>query len=86
MTTAHSPLSVLFAQASQIAKTIKAVERGEYTDARIDRARSKDSVKFAVAMDDKLVTVEIPWATIRETSETAMQAYILKLMQKSRNH
>lgn len=86
MTTKHSPVSALKAQASAIAATLKAAERGDKLPVRyaesIEAARARGSFKVAIAMDDKIVTVEIPWATIRETEEAALVEYILNLMRE----
>jgi hypothetical protein len=89
MTTSHSPLRALKAQADAIAKLIKAVERGENPvedrGGKIAAARNRESVKVGVVMDDKIITLELPWATIRETSEVGMAEYILKLMRGQRD-
>lgn len=89
MTTAKSPLRVLKAQADKIAKTVKAVERGENPiedrGGKIAAARDKPGIKFGVVMDDKVITVEMTWATIRETSEVGMAEYILKQMREARD-
>lgn len=89
MTTKHSPLSALKAQADKIAKTLKAAERGEKIDVRfarkLDEARSKESFKVGIVMDDKVITVEMPWATIRTTSEVGLAEYILNQMRETRN-
>lgn len=90
MTTAQSPLRVLKAQADKIAKTVKAVERGESPiedrGGKIAAARDfRDSVKFGVVMDDKIIMIDMPWATIRGFSEVAMSEYILKQMRGSRD-
>lgn len=86
MTTAYSPLHVLKAQADKIAATIKAAERGEKIDVRfaekIEAARGKESVTFGVVMDDKIITVEMPWVLIRETSEAGIAEYILDQMRR----
>lgn len=86
MTTAHSPLHVLKAQADKIAATIKAAERGEKIDVRfaekIEAARGKESVIFGVVMDDKIIKVEMPWVLIRETSEAGIAEYILDQMRR----
>jgi hypothetical protein len=56
MTTRHSPLAQLKAQADRIAATLKAAERGEKIDVRfaekIAEARSKESFRVGVVMDD----------------------------------
>jgi hypothetical protein len=84
MTTARSPLRVLKAQADRIAKMLKAIERGE--DGRADvggkiaAARAKASVSFAVAMDDKVVKVELSWTAIHTASESQIAKFILEQM------
>lgn len=88
MTTSQSPPQVLRAQSDKIARIIKAVERGENpvedVGGRITAARGREAVKFAVAMDDKVLVVDMPWATIRIMSEAAIGAYILKQMRGGR--
>lgn len=89
MTTSQSPLSVLKAQADAIAKTIKSAERGEKVDVRfaekIEAARDKESFKVGIVMDDKVITIEMPWATIRKTSEVGLAEYILRQMREARD-
>lgn len=86
MTTARSPLRRLKAQADKIAAALKAAERGEKIDIRfaekIAAARAKDSVTFAVVMDDKFLKLEIPWAMIRDNGEAAISRWILDHMRK----
>jgi len=88
MTTSHSPLRVLKAQADMIAKTIKAVERGENPiedrGGKIAAARHKPGFKVGVVMDDKVITIDMAWAMIRANSEVGLAEYILKLMRGSR--
>lgn len=89
MTTAHSPLPQLKAQADRIASALKAAERGGAialdTGNRIAAARARASITFAVVMDDKVLKIEMPWATIRETSEAGIAEYILNQMREARN-
>ena len=89
MTTSRSPLSQLKAQADKIAATLKAAERGEKIDVRfaekIEAARTKESFKVGIVMDDKIITIEMPWATIRGTNETGIAEYILNQMREARN-
>lgn len=89
MTTAQSPLSQLKAQAHKIAALLKAAERGEQIDVRfaekIAAARDKDSFTVGIVMDDKVLKIEIPWTTIRQTSEVGLAAWILDQMRESRN-
>lgn len=88
MTTSHSSLSRLKGQADKIAQMIKASERGEKIDVRfaekIREARTKEVFVVGIAMDDKFLKIDIPWVTIRQTSEVALAAYILKQMKGSR--
>lgn len=88
MTTSQSPLRVLKAQADKIAKTLKAAERGEAVAddpaGKIAASLARGFVKLAVAMDDKIVTIEMPWSKVRETSEAGMSEYVLDLMRGSR--
>jgi hypothetical protein len=89
MTTKNSPLSVLKAQADKIAATLKAAERGEKVDARfaekIADACNKDSFNVGIIMDDKIITLEMPWVTIRSADEAGLAEYILKQMQETRD-
>jgi hypothetical protein len=89
MTTRHSPLSALKAQADRIAATIKAAERGEAIDARfaekLEAARGRESFKVGIVMDDQVITIDMPWATIRATGEVGLSEYILKQMRGSRD-
>lgn len=89
MTTAHSPLRVLKAQADHIAKLVKAISRGENPTedrgGKLAAARNRDSVKFGVVMDDKVLTIDMTWVTIRETSEVGISEFILKQMRDARD-
>ena len=89
MTTKHSPVSQLKAQADRIAATLKAAERGDKIDARfaqkIAEARTKESFKVGVVMDDKVITIDMPWATIRGTTEAGLAEWILDQMREARN-
>lgn len=89
MTTKDSPPFILKAQADRIAATLKAAERGETVDFRfadkIAASRGKERFKIGIVMDDKVITIEIPWATIRETSEAGIAEYILKQMREARD-
>ncbi len=86
MSTKNSPVRVLKAQADKIAATLKAAERGDKIDARfaerIAEARTKDSFKVAVVMDDKVITLDMPWTTIRGTTEAGLAEYILNQMRE----
>ena len=88
MTTKHSPLHLLKAQADKIAAMIKAAERGERIGVRfaekIAAARAKPSLKIGVVMDDKVFTLDLPWTTIRGTSEAGLAEYVVNLMREAR--
>jgi hypothetical protein len=89
MTIAHSPLRVLKSQADHIAKLVKAISRGENPmedrGGKLAAARDRDSVKFGVVMDDKVITIDMTWVTIRETSEVGIAEYILNQMRGARD-
>ena len=60
VTTSQSPVSKLKKQSDQSARILKAAERGEQIAAydpagKIAAARKTDRVKFAIAMDDKVI-------------------------------
>lgn len=84
MTTAQSPPSALKAQADRIAALLKAAERGERIDVRfaekIAEARGRPSIKVGIVMDDKVLTPEIPWETIRGLSEAELSGWIINQM------
>lgn len=88
MTTSRSPLSALKRQADNMAAMLKAFERGEKIDspfaAKLEAARGRDSLKFAVVMDDKVISIEMPWAMIRETGEVGIAEWILRQMRGAR--
>ncbi len=89
MTTKHSPVAKLKAQADQIAALLKTAERGEKIDVRfakiIEQARNKEAIKFAVAMDDKLVIITMPWTKIREADERGLSELIVREMQEKKD-
>lgn len=90
MTTSLSPLSRLKAQADNIARIVKAIERGEDViedrGGKIAASRALGRTKFAIVMDDKIISVEMSWATIAESSETEISSMILGEMRGSRQH
>jgi hypothetical protein len=86
MTTAQSPLCAIKAQADRIAALLKAFERGEKIDTRfaekLEAARDREAIKFAIVMDDKVISIEMLWATIKETSEVGLSEWIVKHMRE----
>lgn len=71
-------------QAEVIAATLKRAERREPIpedkSGKIAASRDKDSVKFAIVMNEKLISITMDWTFIAETSETAIVEYIFKHM------
>jgi len=90
MTTAQSPHALLKAQADKIASALKAAERGESTVTsdpygKITRARTqKNSIRFAVVMDDKVIRIKMTWAAIRKMDEAGISEFIVKQMLEAR--
>lgn len=88
MTTSHSPLRVLKTRADRMAAALKAAERGESIAhdpaGKLLAARARESVKFAVVMDDKLLSIEMTWEKIKSTSEVGIAEYLLKHMRQAR--
>lgn len=84
MTTSKSPLRKLKAQADNIAKIMKAIERGEKVAAdpagKIAAALARGLVKFGIVMDDKVITLEMPTTLIRASSEAAISEWIVNYM------
>lgn len=71
MTTASSPESVLRKQSDHIAAQLKRM-----------RPDAKKTLAVGVAMDDKLIKIEILWSTVAEYSERELSDYVLGLMRR----
>lgn len=88
MSTSHSPLRKLKAEADRCAAKLKSMERGEAVEndpaRKVAAALARQSITFGVVMDDKVLKIEMPWAAIREYSEAGLSEYILKHMRGSR--
>ena len=88
MTTSHSPLRKLKAQADKIAATIKATERGENLvpdpAGKLSDARGKEGITFGVVMDDKVLKITMAWSVIKTMSEASISEYILRHMRGAR--
>lgn len=82
MTTAETPTHILKAQADKIAKTLKssAAQQPNVTGLALG-VTLPENVTFAVVMDDKVLKLTMPWATIREKAEAEVSGFILKQMQ-----
>ena len=88
MSTAHSPLRKLKLEADRCAAKLKALERGEPVNGdplgKVAAALARPSITFGVVMDDKVLKIEMPWASIREHSEASLSAFILRHMRGAR--
>jgi hypothetical protein len=88
MTTAQSPLNYLKRQADAIAKSLKAIERGEMVASdpagKLAAARERDGLSIALVMDDKVLKIDLAWAKIKDTSEAGISEFIVKHMRESR--
>lgn len=84
MTTSKSPLRKLKAQADNMASVLKAASRGEKVASdpagKIAASIAKGEIAFGVVMDDKIVKITMTWATIRETDEAGISAWIVEYM------
>lgn len=91
MTTSHSPISKIKAQADKIARVLAMMERGEPVPAALDpggkvaAARGRDAITVGIVMDDKLIKVTITWATIKECGEVGLSAWIVRQMRDERD-
>ncbi|MDB5358812.1 MAG: hypothetical protein JWO51_109 [Rhodospirillales bacterium] len=86
MTTKNSPIAKLRAQALKIAKTLKDAECGKATvpdpGGKLAASLAKGEVTVGVAMDDKIIQITMPWATVRETDEAGLVEFILVQMRE----
>lgn len=84
MTTSRSPISKLKAQSDNIARILKAVERGEDViedkGGKIAASRQRGVTQFAVVQDDKIITVTMAWDQIKSSTEAEISAMILREM------
>lgn len=84
MTTAQSPIGKIRKQATKIARTLKAALTDPHP--RFDAARKNPGFKAGIVMDDKVITLNVPWETIRETSEVALTEWIIKQMREIKDN
>jgi len=84
VTTAQSPAEKVRAQAMHIAALLLAIERGDLPKGmsadKLAKARSRDTFKAGIIMDDKTVIVEIAWDAVRDTNQEALTDFIISLM------
>lgn len=88
MTTKDSPPRRLRAQAGRMAALLKAVERGARPDVphaeKLLAARQRETTRFGIAMDDKIISIEMAWSTIAATDEAALAEFIVAQMRETR--
>lgn len=88
MTTKNSPIKRLKAQADKIAEVLCAAERGDAVDVsfkqKLEAARDKDTVSVGIAMDDKIIKIDLPWSVIKTSGRAGLATYILDQMQEKR--
>lgn len=93
MTTKNSPIKKLQTQADEIARIVKELvskkENGDFihdakTRAKLDEAKLRGSFKTGVVMDDKVLTIEIPWETVLSSSVKALSALVLVQMREEK--
>jgi hypothetical protein len=86
MTNKNSSLREIKAQADAIAKTLKAAERGELVDPKIEAARKTPNFIVGVVMDDKVLRITLPWETIRSFGEVALSEWIIREMRETKGN
>lgn len=74
MTTKDSPIERLRDHAEKIALTLKRAAEGGIHD--------KPTTKIGIVMDDKIITMDIPWETIKSTEHAALVDFIVDEMQE----
>lgn len=80
MTTKDSPYAALKEQADRIAATLKNPRTPQMAAARM-----KPAFKVGIVMDDKVITLEMPWTLIDSTTQPALAEYIVNQMREA-NH
>lgn len=87
MTTADSPPAKLRAQAHRIAETLKRSALGEKIAddpaGKIPASKERGSCKAGIVMDDKIITIDVPWATIEAASVPELCEFIFEQMSKA---
>lgn len=86
MTTKNSPPSQLRAQAHKIADSLKRAARGEKVAndpaGKIEASKARGFIDFAIAMDDKILKIQIPWTTINELAFPLLCDFIYDQMRE----
>lgn len=76
MTTSMSPDWKIRKQSDAIASRLKAASRGDIEMS----SENPDKIKLGIAMDDKIIIIEITWALIRDTLESDLSTLVFNLM------
>ncbi len=88
MSTKNSPLIVLRTEARGIATNLKraadGVSIGNDPQGKIAASKAKGFVKIAIVMDDKTITLDIPWKDIEKLTHAQLSEFILDLMMETR--
>lgn len=84
MTTAKSPPAALRAQACKIADTLKRSVAGEKIApdplGKIPASKERGYLDFAIVMDDKIVSIKVPWKTLEESTHAQLSEFIYRQM------
>jgi len=75
MTTASSPPDKLRKQAAEIASRVK----------HMVPPPGRSSLKFAVVMDDKVLSITMPWPLILNTDQAALAEYVFDKMREAKD-
>lgn len=89
MTTKNSPIAELRNIANNIAVMMKKAERREYpktpnVEKLIHAREHNPGMNSGIVMDDKVITIEIPWPMIAAYSEHELTEYIITLMREEK--
>jgi hypothetical protein len=73
VSTKDSPPALIHAQAVRVAHEMKKMPL---------RSNGKDTFKVGIAMDDKILTVELPWDDLEKLTEAELVPVICSLMRE----
>lgn len=79
MTTKNSPVSELKRQAKEMVRQLRIANA---TRVRIPPAMRAKSIKFGIVMDDKVLTIEMDWSAIDESTDVQLVEFIVKQMRE----
>lgn len=80
MSTKHSPRKKIEEEALKIAASLKQnfSEAKEYVDPRTNKI--VNSLKFGIVMDDKVITIRMPFHLLRESTIEELQEFFVNEM------